>query len=145
MLILGEKNVSPWKRRPRLAGPHCHIVLDPALERRCLGHLVKERRIESRGKPDRLRENGRDPVGRHSVQRLRPEIVLRHTEPLYRAGVIDELRCFLFESHAADEIVNTLLDWLGGIKVRRPCFLGQRSARQQHEGENDRDNAEDLV
>jgi hypothetical protein len=70
------------------------------------------------------------------VKALAPVVVGGDVEARDAGSCIDELRDFLFEGHAGDEVVDALLGGERGVEVgQRLGGLGERTRREEDERE----------
>lgn len=110
----------------------CFVKLGAKFGADGIADLMKERFIEGGGHADGLGKDRGDAGARHSVKSFVPPIVFRNAKARNGRSGVAKLRYFFFESHARNQVVDTLLDGKPGIEIRSVRRGLLRAARGRH-------------
>jgi hypothetical protein len=105
-----------------------------------LAHAMHKARVPSGGHADDLWEVRGVARKSDAVQTFVPPIVFRYAEARNSGGVIAHLRDFFFQSHATNEVVNSLIDWESWIHELERLGAGWLLSMRmlwQHNGEDE--------
>ena len=127
--------IEPLEKQVCAFFAHRLFMLDATLDADDPGHLVNGRRVEGGRQSDRLWKFCHAIVN-HAVQRLAPPVVGGDIESGNGAGLVDQLRGFLFQRHTADQIPGPRLGRKGSVQIgRRGSFLRVSARHKDQAGE----------
>ena len=121
--MLGDQKVEAF-HNVAASGADCLIMFCARFGADHYGHVMDQGNVKSRGEANGLRKNRRRASIGHSMQSFAPPVVCWNLQARNGSRLVHKLRCFFFQRHTRNEVVDSLGNGQAGIEVgcSRGCF-----------------------